>query len=88
MNKPFLRHFYFLQEFNKKNCFNLEQLQLLGQTNTQTYIDITKLKRPSGRFNENKPAAQTAGQTLPNATSPVDKIHPFSKMAVTIEPIQ
>ena len=36
----------------------------------------------------NKPAAQTAGQTLPNATPPVSKIPPFSKIALTFEPIQ
>ena len=36
----------------------------------------------------NKPAAQAAGQTLPDATPPVGKINPFSKIAVTIEPIQ
>ena len=37
---------------------------------------------------KNKPAAQTAGQTLPDATPPVGKIHQFSKIAVTFEPIQ
>ena len=26
-------------------------------------------------------------QTLPNATRPIGKIHPFSKMAVTFEPL-
>ena len=31
----------------------------------------------------NKPAAQAAGQTLP-----VGKIHPFNKIALTFEPIQ
>ena len=36
----------------------------------------------------NKPAAQAAGQTLPDATPPVDKINPFSKIALTFEPIQ
>ena len=36
----------------------------------------------------NKPAAQAAGQTLPDATPPVGKIHPFSKNAGTFEPIQ
>ena len=36
----------------------------------------------------NKPAAQAAGQTLPNATPQVGKIHTFSKIAVTFEPIQ
>jgi hypothetical protein len=29
-------------------------------------------------------AAQAAGQTLPNATPSVGKIHPFSKIAVTL----
>ena len=33
----------------------------------------------------NKPAAQAAGHTLPNATPPLGKIHPFSKFAVTFE---
>ena len=32
---------------------------------------------------KNKPAAQAAGQTLPDATPPVGKIHPFSKIALT-----
>jgi hypothetical protein len=36
-------------------------------------------------YHSNKPAA---GQTLPHATPPVGKIHPFSKIAVTFEPIQ
>ena len=42
------------------------------------------------RFNtfKNKPAAQAAVQTIPGATPPVLKIHPFSKVAVTFEPIQ
>ena len=31
---------------------------------------------------------QAAGQTLPNATPPVCKIYPFSKIAVTFEPMQ
>ena len=36
----------------------------------------------------NKYAAQAAAQTLPDATPPVGKIHPFRKIAVTFEPIQ
>jgi hypothetical protein len=36
----------------------------------------------------NKPAAQAAGQTLPDATPPVGKIHPLRKIAVSFEPIQ
>ena len=52
----------------------------VGQTNS------TKLDR---RFRTgNKPAAQAAGQTLPDATPPVGKIHTFSNIAVTFEPIQ
>ena len=35
----------------------------------------------------NKPAAQAAEQTLPYAAPPVGIIHPFSKIAVTFEPI-
>ena len=34
-----------------------------------------------------KPAAQAAGQTLPDATRPLGKIKPFSKIGVTFEPI-
>ena len=37
---------------------------------------------------QNKPAAHAAGQTLPDATPPVGKIQPFSKIDVTFEPIQ
>ena len=37
---------------------------------------------------KNKPAAQAAGQTLPDATPPVGKIRPLSKIAVTFEPMQ
>ena len=36
----------------------------------------------------NKPAGQAAWQTLPDTTAPVGKMHPFSKIAVTVEPIQ
>ena len=35
---------------------------------------------------EKKPAEQAAGQTLPDATPPVGKIRPFSKIAVTVTP--
>ena len=35
-----------------------------------------------------KPAAQAVGQTLPDATPPIGKIHRFSKIAVTFEPMQ
>ena len=38
--------------------------------------------------NGNKPAVQAAGHTLPDATPPVGKIHTFSKITVTFEPIQ
>ena len=44
--------------------------------------------RQWGRFSENKPAEQAAGLTLPDATPPVGKNHPFRKIAVTFEPIQ
>ena len=37
---------------------------------------------------QNKLAAQAVGQTLPDAAPPAGKIHPFSKIAVTFEPIQ
>ena len=36
----------------------------------------------------NKPAAQAAWQTLPDATPPVGKIHPFSNIAVNSQTIQ
>ena len=36
----------------------------------------------------NKPAAQAAGQTLPDSAPTVGKVHPFRKIAVTVEPIQ
>ena len=36
--------------------------------------------------NGNKPAAQAAGKTLPDATPLVGKIHQISKLAVTFEP--
>ena len=35
-----------------------------------------------------EPAAQAAGQTLPDSSSPVGKIHQFSQIAVTFEPIK
>ena len=35
---------------------------------------------------KNQPAAQAAGQTLPNATQPVGKNPPFSRIAVAFEP--
>ena len=34
---------------------------------------------------KNKPAVQAAGAALPNATPPIGKIYPFSKIAVTFE---
>ena len=49
---------------------------------------ILPIFKSTGKMGLNKPAAQAAGQTLPNATPPVGKIHPFSKIAVTFEPIQ
>ena len=36
---------------------------------------------------EKKPAAQAAPQALPDATPPIGKIYPFTKMAVTFEPM-
>ena len=41
-----------MQDFNIKIAVTLEQLQLLGHTNTQTDIAATKLKWPRGRFIE------------------------------------
>ena len=34
---------------------------------------------------ENEPAVQPAGQTFPDATAPIGKVHPFSKIAITFE---
>ena len=45
---------------------------------------MTKVALAGSAYYLNKPAVQAAGQTLP----PVDKIHPFSKISVTFEPIQ
>ena len=42
----------------------------------------------ASRILRNKPAAQAAGQTLPDVTSPLDKIPKFTKIAVTFEPIK
>ena len=38
-------------------------------------------------LNDNKPAAQAAGQTLLAEAPPIGKIYPFSKMTVTFEPL-
>ena len=53
MNKLFLKHFSFLQDFTIKIAVTLEQLQLLGQTNTQPDIVATKLKWLRGQLIEN-----------------------------------
>ena len=37
---------------------------------------------------KNKPATKAAGQTPLDATPPVGKNHPFSKITVTFQPIQ
>ena len=39
-------------------------------------------------MSQNKPAAQVAEQTLPDATPPLGKIPPFTKIAVTFDPIE
>ena len=50
-------------------------------------VHLTRKYR-CAQYLSNKPAGQTAGQTLPDATPPVGQIHPFSEIAVTFEPIQ
>ena len=40
------------------------------------------------KIEKNNPAAQAAGQILPDANPPVGKLPRFSKIAVTFEPIQ
>ena len=37
---------------------------------------------------KNMPAAQAVGHTLPDATPPLGKIHPFIKIAATFEQIE
>ena len=41
------------------------------------------LPEGKSKIDKNKPGAQAAGQTLPDATPPVGKIQPFSNIAVT-----
>ena len=36
---------------------------------------------------QNEPAAQAPGQTIPDEATAIGKSHPFSKMAVTFEPL-
>ena len=36
----------------------------------------------------NKPAVQAVGQTLPDASPPVGKTHPFSEIVVTVDSIK
>ena len=38
-------------------------------------------------LSEKKPAAQAAGTDPSHAASPIGKVHPFSKIAVTLEPV-
>ena len=38
--------------------------------------------------NINKPAAQAAGADLPDATPPLGKVFPFTKIAVNLEPMK
>ena len=59
----------------------------LSWTNQNSFIS-SKVQLKWVKFLTNKPAAQAAGQTLPDATPQVGKIHPFSKIAVTCEQIQ
>ena len=62
-----------------------------GQLHRATIKWVAKTKKkfcvaifdPVGRFSKNKPAALAAGQTLPDATSAVGKLHPFSKITIT-----
>ena len=63
-------------ENSKTNCEEKEEIK------TIRFKHIDK-----GRV-QNKPAAQAAGQTLPDEPPPVGKINSFSKIAVTFEPIQ
>ena len=43
-----------------------------------------KLKTENTRI---KPGAQAAWQTLPDTASPIGKIHPLGKIAITLEPV-
>ena len=49
---------------------------------TKLYVEPPLLHRV---FYINKPAAQAAG--LPDAASPIGKVHTFSKIALTLEPV-
>ena len=71
-------HFFFI--------FKTKCVETIILYNYFTFISLFFLKVVRRR--ENKPAVQAAGQTLPDATPPVGKIHPFSKIAVTFERIQ
>ena len=53
-----------------------------GNTAKNFQIDDLKV-----RSQLNKPAAQAAGAELPDATPPIGKSSPFSKMAIALEPV-
>ena len=53
---------------------------------TTVILDFMQIRRTSLWLSNNKPAAQAAGQTLPDATPPQVKIPPLTKTAVTFDP--
>ena len=87
LNTRRLHHKIYLLS-DKTSCYWGHLLYLLIQF-TEIFFSFTlTLLQMALWINRNKPAAQAVGQTLLNATPPVGKIHPFSKIAVTFEPIQ
>ena len=77
-----------------KTCFFLNKKEIyLALTHKNPPYGICCFKKNgvgpiTNRPFINKPAAQAAGQTLPDATPPVGNIHPFSKIALTFGPIK
>ena len=69
-----------LQDYQKCHIFVVFKLIKL------IYKEILDLE-DFGGSNKTSLLRRLQAQTLPDATPPIDKIHPFSKMAVTFEPI-
>ena len=63
------------------------QIKLCNLLTSHIKIAMTFSVQKQEEIKKN-PAAQAAGQILPDATPPVGKIRPFGKISVTIEPIQ
>ena len=70
-----------------KTVYNYSQYLTLERAMQHWAHTLTKGQKTT-KLRRNEPAAQAAGQTLPDATPPVGKIHPHSKIPVTVEPIK